>query len=105
MVHDPEEAMKPGSPLVEPEWGDNIMVSARFATGDPDKAFAEADGTISGVIRTQRYHRRADRAAGLCRHLRSVPGSPHVLGLDAEPAPAPGLPRGDAAEFPRRRSG
>jgi carbon-monoxide dehydrogenase large subunit len=55
VVFDPEEAMKPGSPLVEPDWGDNIMVTRDFRTGDPDKAFAEADGTISGVVKTQRY--------------------------------------------------
>jgi carbon-monoxide dehydrogenase large subunit len=55
VVHDPEEAMKPGSPLVEPEWGDNTLVTRDFRTGDPDKAFAEADGTISGVVKTQRY--------------------------------------------------
>jgi aerobic carbon-monoxide dehydrogenase large subunit len=55
VVHDPEEAMKPGSPLVEPDWGDNILVTRDFRTGDVDKAFAEADGTVSGVVNTQRY--------------------------------------------------
>jgi CO/xanthine dehydrogenase Mo-binding subunit len=55
VVFDPEEAMKPGAPLVEPDWGDNIMVTRDFRTGDVDKAFAEADGTISGVVKTQRY--------------------------------------------------
>ena len=55
VVHDPEEAMKPGSTLVEPEWGDNILVTRDFRTGDPDKAFAEADGTLKGVVKTQRY--------------------------------------------------
>jgi len=55
VIFDPEDAMKPGSPLVEPDWGDNIMVTRDFRTGDPDKAFAEADGTISGVVKTQRY--------------------------------------------------
>ena len=55
VVHDPEEAMKPDSPLVEPSWGDNILVTRDFKTGDPDKAFAEADGQVSGTIKTQRY--------------------------------------------------
>ncbi|HTY57126.1 MAG TPA: xanthine dehydrogenase family protein molybdopterin-binding subunit [Candidatus Binataceae bacterium] len=55
VAHDPEEAMKPGAPLVEPDWGDNIMVTRDFLRGDPDKAFAEADGTISGVVKAQRY--------------------------------------------------
>ena len=55
VAFDPEEAMKPGAPLVEPEWGDNVMVTRDFKTGDPDQAFAEADGTISGVVKAQRY--------------------------------------------------
>jgi carbon-monoxide dehydrogenase large subunit len=51
---DPEEAMKPGAPLVEPGWGDNILVTRDFRTGDPDKAFSEADGTVSGVVQSNR---------------------------------------------------
>ena len=51
---DPEEAMQPGAPLVEPEWGDNIMASRDIVLGDPDAAFAAADGTISGFIRSAR---------------------------------------------------
>ena len=51
---DPEEAMQPGAPLVEPEWGDNIMASRDIVLGDPDAAFAEADGTISGYVRSAR---------------------------------------------------
>jgi carbon-monoxide dehydrogenase large subunit len=54
-VTDPEKAMEPGSPLVEPEWGDNVLVTRDFRSGDPDKAFAEADGTISGVVKQHRY--------------------------------------------------
>ncbi|RIL07374.1 MAG: hypothetical protein DCC71_03430 [Proteobacteria bacterium] len=54
-VTDPEKAMEPGAPLVEPEWGDNILVTRDFRSGDPDKAFAEADGTISGVVKQHRY--------------------------------------------------
>lgn len=53
-VTDPEEAMKPGAPLVEPEWGDNILVTRDFCVGDPDKAFRETDGTVSGVIQSNR---------------------------------------------------
>ncbi|MGD9763960.1 MAG: xanthine dehydrogenase family protein molybdopterin-binding subunit [Candidatus Binatia bacterium] len=55
VVSDPEEAMKPGAPLVEESWGDNILVTRDFRTGDVDKAFAESDGTLNGVVRTQRY--------------------------------------------------
>ena len=54
-VTDPEEAMKPGSPLVEPDWGDNVLVTRDFQSGDTDKAFAEADHTIKGVVKQHRY--------------------------------------------------
>ena len=42
-VLDPEEAAKPGSPLVHEEWGDNLMLTAKFDVGDVDKVFDEAD--------------------------------------------------------------
>jgi carbon-monoxide dehydrogenase large subunit len=51
---DPEEAMQDGAPLVEPDWGDNIMASRDIVLGDPDAAFAEADGTVSGTVRSAR---------------------------------------------------
>lgn len=54
VVADPEEAMKPGAPLVEPEWGDNILASRDIVLGDPDAAFAEADATVSGFVRSSR---------------------------------------------------
>jgi carbon-monoxide dehydrogenase large subunit len=55
VVHDPELAMEPDSPLVEEAWGDNILVTRDFRTGDVEKAFAEADGTLEGVVKQQRY--------------------------------------------------
>ena len=55
VVFDAEEGMKPGAPLVEPDWDSNVMVTRDFIRGDLDKAFAEADGTLSGTINTQRY--------------------------------------------------
>ena len=54
VVFDRDEAMKPESPLVEPEWGDNLMVSRHIVLGDPDQAFAEAEDTISGVVKSAR---------------------------------------------------
>lgn len=53
-VSDPEEALKPGSPLVEPDWGDNLMASRDIRLGDPDAAFAEADGVVEGVVKSAR---------------------------------------------------
>jgi len=54
VVADPEQAMQPGAPLVEPDWGDNIMASRDIVLGDPDAAFAEADGVVSGTVRSAR---------------------------------------------------
>jgi aerobic carbon-monoxide dehydrogenase large subunit len=54
VVFDPEQAMEEGAPLVEPDWGDNIMASRDIVLGDPDAAFADADGTISGSVRSAR---------------------------------------------------
>lgn len=53
-VADPEEALKPGSPLVEPEWGDNLLITRDFRVGDPESAFAEAKGTVKGVVECNR---------------------------------------------------
>jgi aerobic carbon-monoxide dehydrogenase large subunit len=54
VVSDPERAMEDGAPLVEPDWGDNVMASRDIVLGDPDAAFAEADGTVSGYVRSAR---------------------------------------------------
>jgi aerobic carbon-monoxide dehydrogenase large subunit len=54
VVVDPDEAMAADSPLVEPEWGDNIMATRHIVLGDVETAFAEADGTVNGVIRSSR---------------------------------------------------
>jgi carbon-monoxide dehydrogenase large subunit len=54
VVSDPEEALKPDSPLVEPDWQGNLMASRDIRLGDPDAAFVGADGTVKGVIRSSR---------------------------------------------------
>jgi carbon-monoxide dehydrogenase large subunit len=54
VVVDPEEAMAPGSALVEPEWGDNLLTTRDFRSGDVERAFAEADHVAEGVVRSQR---------------------------------------------------
>jgi aerobic carbon-monoxide dehydrogenase large subunit len=53
-VTDPEEALKPGGPLVEPQWGDNLLITRDFRVGDPESAFAEADETVKGVVECNR---------------------------------------------------
>jgi carbon-monoxide dehydrogenase large subunit len=54
-VTDPEAALAPGSPLVHPEWGDNVMVRAAAESGDPDAVFAGADVTVSARFRLNRH--------------------------------------------------
>ena len=53
-VTDPEAALEEGSALVEPDWGDNILVSRDFTVGDPDQQFADADHVLSGTVRSSR---------------------------------------------------
>ena len=54
-VTDPEEAMKPGSPLVEASWPDNVMMHKEFVCGDVAHALNEAEGRVSGTAKAQRY--------------------------------------------------
>ena len=54
-VLSPEEAMKPGAPLVHEEWGDNIMMRAEIVNGDVDAAFAQADITVKGRFQMNRH--------------------------------------------------
>ena len=42
-VVDPERALEPGATLLYEEWGSNEFLSAAYATGDLDAAFAAAD--------------------------------------------------------------
>jgi len=53
-VTDPERALAPGAPLVEPGWGDNLLIVRDFTSGDPDRAFAQADRVAAGGVKSQR---------------------------------------------------
>ena len=53
-VLDLEAALKPDSPLLYPEWGDNVVYHQHMKAGDPDKAFAEADLVVSERLRCHR---------------------------------------------------
>jgi len=53
-VMDPLAAMKPGSPLVFPDKGSNLMYQRSFTWGDVDGAFAAADRVFT---ETFRWHR------------------------------------------------
>ena len=53
-VIDPEEALRPGSPLVHDGRENNIMSQLNMATGDLEKGFAEADLVIEETYTTSR---------------------------------------------------
>lgn len=46
-VIDPEQAVKPGGPLVHPAHGSNVLYHRRFVWGPVDEAFAKADHTLA----------------------------------------------------------
>ena len=53
-VTDPLAALLADAPLVEPAWGDNLVFSRRFDGGDIERAFREAEGIVSGTVRSNR---------------------------------------------------
>jgi len=54
VVVDSEEGLKPGAPLLYPEWGDNIIYHQRIQGGDAQRGFAEADLVVSERFRCHR---------------------------------------------------
>jgi carbon-monoxide dehydrogenase large subunit len=53
-VTDPERALEPDSPLVEPDWGDNLLISRDWRAGDVEASLARAKHVAAGVVRSQR---------------------------------------------------
>ena len=53
-VIDPIAAMQPGADLVEPSWGDNLLITRDWRAGDVDAAFADATHVIDGTVRSNR---------------------------------------------------
>jgi aerobic carbon-monoxide dehydrogenase large subunit len=53
-VTDPERALEPGSPLVEDEWGDNLLITRDWRAGDVEAALAAAPRKASGTVRSER---------------------------------------------------
>ncbi|HYX66804.1 MAG TPA: xanthine dehydrogenase family protein molybdopterin-binding subunit [Burkholderiales bacterium] len=55
-VTDPKEALQEGAPLVEPEFGDNLVVSVAVTKGNPEEAFRRSDiVSVEEEIVTHRY--------------------------------------------------
>ncbi len=53
-VIDAEAALRPGAPLLYPEWGDNVVYHQRLEKGDVDGAFASADLVVRERFRGHR---------------------------------------------------
>jgi aerobic carbon-monoxide dehydrogenase large subunit len=55
VVSDPEKALQEDSPLLYPDWGNNIMFKFRVKGGDIDLAFEKADLKFKDTIEIHRY--------------------------------------------------
>ncbi len=55
VVTDAVKALEPGSPLVEPDWGSNILLHKSFTRGDFASALQRADGVLRGTVKAHRY--------------------------------------------------
>jgi CO/xanthine dehydrogenase Mo-binding subunit len=100
-LFDPVEALKPGAPILHPEYGDtNVCVLDKIRKGDVESAFAKANVIIEGEYRTPyqehaylqpeagiAYLDEEDRvtvqAAGQWTHA-DRDGIAHALGLENE---------------------
>ena len=55
VVLEADEAQEPDSPVIVPDWDDNVLFEQEFSGGDPEAAFEEADHTISEEVKVHRY--------------------------------------------------
>jgi len=54
-VTDPESALDPSTPVIHPELGDNLAFRLDLASGDADRAFAEADTVLHETFTMGRH--------------------------------------------------
>lgn len=54
-IIDPEAALAPDAPLLEPAWPDNLAISFHFERGDVDDALSAADAVVEESFRSHRY--------------------------------------------------
>ena len=55
VVVDPEAALAPDAPRVEPEWDDNVALEYRYRRGDVEAAFEAAEVVVEEVFRSHRH--------------------------------------------------
>jgi carbon-monoxide dehydrogenase large subunit len=68
-VVDAEEALRPGAPLVEPTWADNVAVSFRYEQGAVTEAFEGAAAVVEETFRLQRQHASPIETRGVAASL------------------------------------
>ena len=73
IVIDPEQAVRPGAPLLHDEAGTNVIVSREFKRGDPEAAFASAPVQRQRPVPHASQEPGRDRAARLSRRIRTGP--------------------------------
>jgi carbon-monoxide dehydrogenase large subunit len=64
-VADPETALDPKTPVIQPELGDNLCFERSYAAGDADKGFADADAVVEATFMFGRH-------TGVCNEPRAL---------------------------------
>ena len=87
-VLDPDAALAPGAPLVEPSWQSNLALSVATGKGTPDEIFATAPVVVEEEFRTHRYVASPLEPRGILANVEPFGGrmtvwastqTPHVL--------------------------
>src|SRR6266852_5707422 len=71
-VSDPEKAIAPGAPAIQPEWHNNIAFTFHQEGGEPEKAFAEAEVVVKQRITSQRLIPTAMETRGVVADYRGA---------------------------------
>ncbi len=75
LVIDPEQAVRPGAPLLHDEAGTNVLVAREFKRGDVDAAFAAAAVRVGGHFRMRRKTALAMEPRACLADAPSLPSS------------------------------
>jgi aerobic carbon-monoxide dehydrogenase large subunit len=84
-VGDQLQAIAPGAPVIHTELGDNVAFDFSFETGDPAKAFAEADIVIEEELRFERQMAMTLETRGLIADFNPGDGSLTVIHAHQSP--------------------
>jgi carbon-monoxide dehydrogenase large subunit len=86
VVSDQLQAAAPGAPVVHPELGDNLAFELSLQSGDPAKAFAEADIIIEEELRFERQMAMTLETRGLIADYN--PGDDSLTVIHAHQSPS-----------------